>query len=224
MSLGRTFSSQLCERLWQVCDVCNTLWSALLLRPQDCVHNPVLLGKNTSSPVSPSTGTCFYLWYLSSVQCASCSVCPRHLSWSSGGMLLPVGTMALLLQQPLQQDSLSQPDSSFLTIKGDKKVSQPFTVQYNRKIQEPLPVLHHSQALFRSRSLSLLQQHCSFCTRSLTLSPLTLHLLSLLLLFFPFLLGGAAEIKHSLPWLFLQALNCPNQSICFIPYTSFAHC
>lgn len=158
-----------------------------------------------------------------------CSVLPAAFAPGTcpgavGGMLLPVGTMALLLQQPLQQDSLSQPDSSFLTIKGDKKVSQPFTVQYNRKIQEPLPVLHHSQALFRSRSLSLLQQHCSFCTRSLTLSPLTLHLLSLLLLFFPFLLGGAAEIKHSLPWLFLQALNCPNQSICFIPYTSFAHC
>lgn len=99
-------------------------------------------------------------------------------------MLLPVGTMALLLQQPLQQHSFSQPDSSFLTTRGNKKVSQPFTVQYNRKIQKPLPVLHHSQALFRSKSLSLLQQHCSCCTRSLTLSPLTLHLLSLLLLFF----------------------------------------
>lgn len=33
-------------------------------------------------------------------------------------MLLPVGTTALLLQQPLQQHSLSQPDSSFLTIRG----------------------------------------------------------------------------------------------------------
>lgn len=206
--------------------MCVTLWSALLLWPQDCMHSPVLLGKNTSSPVSPSAGTGFYLGYLSSVQCASCSVCPRHPSRSSGWDAAARGDHSTAAAATPAAPTCSSTASASQTAPSSLlEVSQPFTVQHNRKIQKPFPVLHHSQALFLSKSFSLLRQHCSCCTRSLTLSPLSLHLPSiLLLLFFPFLFGGAAEMKHSPPRLFLQALNCPNRSMWFSPCTSFAHC
>lgn len=152
--------------------MCVTLWSALLLWPQDCMHSPVLLGKNTSSPVSPSAGTGFYLGYLSSVQCASCSVCPRHPSRSSGWDAAARGDHSTAdAATPAAPTCSSTASASQTAPSSLLEVSQPFTVQYNRKIQKPFPVLHHSHALFRSKSFSLLRQHCSCCTRSLTLSP-----------------------------------------------------
>lgn len=173
----------------------------------------------------PSVSQCRY-WFLSRVSqfCATCFLqrLPQApIQEQRVGCCCPWGPQHCCCSNPCSSTaSASQTAPSSLL-----EVSQPFTVQYNRKIQKPFPVLHHSQALFLSKSFSLLRQHCSCCTRSLTLSPLSLHLPSiLLLLFFPFLFGGAAEMKHSPPRLFLQALNCPNQSMWFSPCTSFAHC
>lgn len=173
----------------------------------------------------PSVSQCRY-WFLSRVS-QFCAVCflqrlpQAPIQEQRVGCCCPWGPQHCCCSNPCSSTaSASQTAPSSLL-----EVSQPFTVQYNRKIQKPFPVLHHSQALFLSKSFSLLRQHCSCCTRSLTLSPLSLHLPSiLLLLFFPFLFGGAAEMKHSPPRLFLQALNCPNQSMWFSPCTSFAHC
>lgn len=173
----------------------------------------------------PSVSQCRY-WFLSRVS-QFCAVCflqrlpQAPIQEQRVGCCCPWGPQHCCCSNPCSSTaSASQTAPSSLL-----EVSQPFTVQYNRKIQKPFPVLHHSQALFLSKSFSLLRQHCSCCTRSLTLSPLSLHLPSiLLLLFFPFLFGGAAEMKHSPPRLFLQALNCPNRSMWFSPCTSFAHC
>lgn len=173
----------------------------------------------------PSVSQCRY-WFLSRVS-QFCAVCflqrlpQAPIQEQRVGCCCPWGPQHCCCSNPCSSTaSASQTAPSSLL-----EVSQPFTVQHNRKIQKPFPVLHHSQALFLSKSFSLLRQHCSCCTRSLTLSPLSLHLPSiLLLLFFPFLFGGAAEMKHSPPRLFLQALNCPNQSMWFSPCTSFAHC
>lgn len=173
----------------------------------------------------PSVSQCRY-WFLSRVS-QFCAVCflqrlpQAPIQEQRVGCCCPWGPQHCCCSNPCSSTaSASQTAPSSLL-----EVSQPFTVQHNRKIQKPFPVLHHSQALFLSKSFSLLRQHCSCCTRSLTLSPLSLHLPSiLLLLFFPFLFGGAAEMKHSPPRLFLQALNCPNRSMWFSPCTSFAHC
>lgn len=173
----------------------------------------------------PSVSQCRY-WFLSRVS-QFCAVCflqrlpQAPIQEQRVGCCCLWGPQHCCCSNPCSSTaSASQTAPSSLL-----EVSQPFTVQHNRKIQKPFPVLHHSQALFLSKSFSLLRQHCSCCTRSLTLSPLSLHLPSiLLLLFFPFLFGGAAEMKHSPPRLFLQALNCPNQSMWFSPCTSFAHC
>lgn len=129
----------------------------------------------------PSVSQCRY-WFLSRVS-QFCAVCflqrlpQAPIQEQRVGCCCPWGPQHCCCSNPCSSTaSASQTAPSSLL-----EVSQPFTVQHNRKIQKPFPVLHHSQALFLSKSFSLLRQHCSCCTRSLTLSPLSLHLPSILL-------------------------------------------
>lgn len=122
----------------------------------------------------PSVSQCRY-WFLSRVS-QFCAVCflqrlpQAPIQEQRVGCCCLWGPQHCCCSNPCSSTaSASQTAPSSLL-----EVSQPFTVQHNRKIQKPFPVLHHSQALFLSKSFSLLRQHCSCCTRSLTLFPLSL--------------------------------------------------
>lgn len=190
----------------------------------------------SSSPVSPSADTSFFLISDTSFLCnvlfvvrnpdthpeARCGghcclqghqaagVCPGLCLLPDTSAQLPGTSMAT--RSPAQEHSLppSPPPAHSLLLEEEIEILELFTLQLTpvpqiKTVRTANPknvslILHYSKALFCSEIFSLLRQRHLCCTRSpSSCLSLSLHLSSLLLLFFPSVFGAEeVEMKHRL--------------------------